>query len=349
MKINLVNYLVCPVCRKNVTLKISNKTNDEILEGIITCSKNHKFAITDGIPRFVVDTSKDFVVTEDAFSSKWRRFNKQYHNKTWFDSEKKWFLDRYGWKTISKFNGFLNSKNTILDAGTGIGNSAKLLSANPNSQVFAIDASESVDFAYKKFGHIKNIHFLQADLRQLPFRRNYFDYINSDQVLHHTKNTETSFKYLTKFLTKGGHFSAYVYAKKAPIREFADNFIRATTTKMSEKECIEFSKDITHLGRSLANIKKKIVIQRDIPILKIKKGTYDLQRFVHWFFMKCYWAEDGDFDRSVGNNFDWYFPKLAFRHTPEEVKQWCKDSKLKIVNFQQIFSGISVLGQKHNN
>ena len=345
----MVNYLVCPVCRKNFTINTSKKIKNEIIKGSLVCPNKHKFAITDGIPRFVVDTSKDFVRTEDAFSAKWTHHHENHHAKDWIDFQTRWFLERYDWNTVKEFQTFLNTKSTILDAGTGIGNSAKLLSANPNSQVFALDASQSVDFAYKKFGHIKNIHFLQADLRQLPFRRNYFDYINSDQVLHHTKNTETSFKYLAKFLTKGGHFSAYVYAKKAPMREFADNFIRATTTKMSEKECIEFSKDITRLGRSLANIKKKIVIQRDIPILKIKKGTYDLQRFIHWFFMKCYWAEDGDFDRSVGNNFDWYFPKLAFRHTPEEVKQWCKDSKLKIVNFQQIFSGISVLGQKHNN
>ena len=85
-----------------------------------------------------------------------------------------------------------------MDADTGIGNSAKLFSANPKSQVFAIDASESIDFAYTKYGKTSNIHFLQADLRRLPFRKQFFDFICSDQVLHHTKDTETSFKNLTK-------------------------------------------------------------------------------------------------------------------------------------------------------
>ena len=94
---------------------------------------------------------------------------------------------------------FLKTCSTILDAGTGVGNSAKLFSSNPNSQVFAIDASESIEFAYKKYGKIKNIHFLQADIRKLPFKKSFFDFICSDQVLHHTKDTETSFKYLTKF------------------------------------------------------------------------------------------------------------------------------------------------------
>ena len=89
-----------------------------------------------------------------------------------------------------------------------------------------------------------NVHFLQADLRQLPFKRKFFDYIYSDQVLHHTKNTGTSFKYLTKFLTGSGHISIYVYNKKAPVREYVDDFIRKKTVKMSIEECTEFSKQI---------------------------------------------------------------------------------------------------------
>ena len=38
-------------------------------------------------------------------------------------------------------------------------------------------------------------------------RKNFFDYVYSDQVLHHTKNTKTSFQYLTKFLKKSGFIS----------------------------------------------------------------------------------------------------------------------------------------------
>ena len=168
----------------------------------------------------------------------------------------------------------------------------------------------------------------------------------SDQVLHHTKNTETSFKYLTKFLTKNGHISIYVYNKKAPIREFADDYIRSKTTKMSESECVEFSKDMTVLGKSLSKLKKSVIIPRDIKLLNIKAGKYDVQRFIYWHFLKCFWAEDDDFQRSVGVNFDWYYPKYAYRHTPQEVRKWYSDSKIKITNFKEIESGISVTGIK---
>ena len=103
---------------------------------------------------------------------------------------------------------------------------------------------------------------------------------------------------------------------------------------------------MTYLGKALSQLKKKITIPHDIPVLKIKKGTYDVQRFFYWYFLKCFWAEDGNFERSVGVNFDWYFPKFAYRHTPEEVRKWFKDVKVKINHFKEIESGISVSGKK---
>lgn len=345
MKSILINYLLCPKCGKNLRIKTTQNI-DEIIEGSLICEKNHRFMIINGIPRFVSDKDPDFIKTEDAFSSKWKTFNKSYHQKNWTQHQQNWFLERFGFKTLNNLKKFLKTKSMILDAGTGLGNSAKLFSSNKNAHVFAIDASSSIDYAKMKYGDTQNIHFIQADLRQLPFKKNFFDFICSDQVLHHTKNTETSFKYLTRFLKKKGIISIYVYNKKAPMREYADTYIREFTTNMSEEECIEFSKDMTYLGKALSNIKKNIRIKRDIPILKIKKGTYDVQRFIYWYFLKCFWAEDGDFERSVGVNYDWYSPKFAFRHTPEEVKNWFKDLKIKITHFQEIESGISITGKK---
>ena len=346
MKNRLFEFLVCPTCRGEISLYIRKKIKNEIIEGKLNCKKcQESFPILGGIPRFVVDKTKGFIKTENAFSAKWRTHHKNHQAQDWIDFQQKWFLERYGWKSIKQFNGFLKNKHTILDAGTGIGNSAKMLSANPDSEVFALDASESIDFAYKKYGKIPNIHFLQADLRKLPFNKKFFDYIYSDQVLHHTKNTSTSFKYLTKFLTIDGDISIYVYNKKAPIREYVDDYIRKITVNMTVKECMKFSKDMAILGRSFTKLKKKITIPCDIPILGVKSGTYDVQRFIYWHFLKCFWDPSDNFERSIGVNFDWYSPKYAYRHTPLEVKKWFKQSKLRITHFKEIESGISATGK----
>ena len=341
-----MQYLICPVCGKNFEIKSIKIENTEIFEGSLICSSNHKFPIKRGIPRLVVEKTRDFTKTENAFSSKWKKYNKTYHSKKWFNNQRKWFFERFGWKSLSNFNKFLKTRKKILDAGTGVGNSAKLFSTNSSAEVFAIDASKSIEFAYKKYGKARNIHFLEADIRRLPFKKKFFDFICSDQVLHHTKNSESSFKMLTKFLAKNGIISIYVYKVKGPIREFADDYIRKYTVKMTEKECIKFSRAITLLGKNLSKINKKIIIPRNIPILQIKAGTYDVQRFFYWNFLKCWWSDEVPFDQSIATNFDWYFPKYASRHTPKEVRKWFKDAKVKIIHFNEIESGLSVNGKK---
>jgi len=347
MKITILEYLECPLCHGMLSLKSTKKTKNEIFEGKFTCKKcRETFPIKKGIPRFVKDTAKDFVKTKDSFSAKWKKHHSNHQAKEWIDFQQQWFFDRFGWKTINQFTNFMKTKKFVLEAGTGIGNTADLLSINNVSTVFAIDASGSIDFAFKKYGKKSNLHFLHADLRKLPFKKNFFDYILSDQVLHHTKNTETSFKYLTKFLKKLGEISIYVYNKKAPVREFSDDHIRKTTVNMSFEDCMKFSKDMAILGKSLSKLKKKITIPNDIPILGIKSGTYDVQRFIYWHFLKCFWDPSDNMDRSIGVNFDWYSPKYAYRHTPFEVKKWYKESKTKITHFKEIESGISVTGKK---
>jgi len=346
VKSELTDFLVCPRCRQKLSLKITKLVLDEIIEGKFTCLKKHVFKISDGIPRFVTDPSKDFQKTEDAFSSKWKNYHKTYHDKKWVDKQKKWFLDRFGWKNISQFKNFLKKSNYILDAGTGVGNSAKFFSECSNANVLAIDASDSIEYAYKKYGKGKNLHFIQADIRKLPFKKNFFNFICSDQVLHHTKDTESSFKYLTKFMSKQSTIAIYVYKKKGPLREFADDYLREKIVNISEKECIQFSKSMANLGKTISQLNKKIKIPHDISILNIKAGTYDIQRFIYWNFLKCWWSADVPYEQSVATNFDWYFPKFAYRHSKKEVKTWFSTSKLKIIHFNEIESGFSLIGKK---
>ena len=69
MKLKLVEQIICPECHTNFSLKIKKKQEEEIIEGLLTCARKHSFSIIRGIPRLVSDKQKDFVKTEDAFSS----------------------------------------------------------------------------------------------------------------------------------------------------------------------------------------------------------------------------------------------------------------------------------------
>ena len=74
MKPELVEYLICPKCSSKFSLFSNKSKKNEIISGILKCSKNHKFDIKLGIPRLVVDSENDFIKTEFAFSSKWKKF-----------------------------------------------------------------------------------------------------------------------------------------------------------------------------------------------------------------------------------------------------------------------------------
>jgi len=348
MKQELLEHIVCPRCSGEFELKNKTEKNGEVFEGTLICDRLHRFHVTKGVPRLIVPDSKTIKSqTIRAFSKKWHYFERACSPKRWMKLQYKWYLDRYWGGNESRFKRFLQTRRLILDAGTGIGHSAKWLSANPKAQVFAIDLSEGIDVAYKNYGKTDNIHFMQADLTKLPFKMK-FDFILSDQVLMNTANTVNSFRYLTKFLARNGVIGIYVYKKKGPIREFCDDYIRSKVKSMPVKEALKLSRAITLLGRNLAKLNAKITVPEDISVLGIKKGKYDLQRFIYWHVLKCFWSEDPnvDMDTSIAVNFDWYYPEYGHRHEPDEVRSWFAREKLKILRFDVIYSGISVMGKK---
>ena len=80
MKERLLEILVCPICKKSFSIKITKQDKSEIESGILHCENNHKFSVIRGIPRLVVDKTQGFVETEDAFSEKWKKLKSLYNN-----------------------------------------------------------------------------------------------------------------------------------------------------------------------------------------------------------------------------------------------------------------------------
>jgi hypothetical protein len=88
------------------------------------------------------------------------------------------------------------------------------------------------------------------------------------------------------------------------------------------------------LGKTLSGLNIHIDVP-DIPLLGIKAGDFDIQRFIYWNFLKCFWNEQFGWENSVLTNFDWYGPANAIRYSEEEFKGWILNNKLKIVYFHK--------------
>jgi SAM-dependent methyltransferase len=284
--------------------------------------------------------------TKRSFSAKWKKIPSYGSNPAVREFQVQWYLERFGWKFESNLRKFLKSRNRVLEAGTGTGALIETYLRHLNGIYFGLDISPAVDPVFEVHGHHKRFHIVQADLRRAPFPEGFFDFIVSDQVLHHTPNTEKSFKSLVRHLAPGGQIAAYVYIKKGAIRELIDDFIRERTTHMSANKCYQFSRAITHLGKALSEAKAEIILPEPIPVLGIPAGRHDVQRLIYWHFLKCFWNDAFDFHTNVMINFDWYHPLNAFRHTPDEVKRWVREAGLKMIHFDVGPSGISFRAQK---
>lgn len=341
MKPIITELLRSPLDGSMLMLKNATKKGAEVVSGRLIDASENQFHIIEGVPLFAEDSAKD-----ETFSFKWKVIGNSYgHEEKTRLTRQNWYLERFGFGSRSRLIDFLREKEVILDAGTGSGVDASMF-AESGATVFAIDLSQDAALAtYRHLGDLPNVHVLQADLNHLPFAQGFFDYISCDQVLHHTSNTERSFSSLVKHVKKGGHLALYVYKRKSPIRELTDDYLRNYTTKMTAEECYQFCQAVTLLGKALSDLKTELFIPQDIPLLGIKAGPQDVQRFFYWNVMKCFWNDDYDFTTNVVINFDWYHPKYAWRHTPEEVRSWFENHELKIERLNIVESGIAVVGK----
>jgi SAM-dependent methyltransferase len=237
----------------------------------------------------------------------------------------------------------------ILDAGCGAGVSALLLFGDALAQheYIGVDISESVAEARKNFADRGlPATFVQANLGSLPEELGTFDVIFSEGVLHHTDSVRDSLLFLASRLNPGGRIAFYVYARKAPIREFTDDMVRNAISGLSDEEAWDALMPLTELGKALGDLGITIEVPADIPILSIERGTYDLQRLFFYKICKAYYQTDYTLDEMNHINFDWFRPRNCHRHSVEEVIGFCQQADLGISRLHAGESGITVIARK---
>lgn len=274
--------------------------------------------------------------TSDAFSDKWGAYEETSEKEIWYKMQKDWYLKLYGFSSEEKLASFLQSKRVIFDAGCGLGYKSEwFASLAPESLVIGIDYSGAARIAAQNYSSQANLLFAQGDIANTPFLDGSIDYVSCDQVIMHTQNPDETFKELVRITNPiCGEFSCYFYAKKALPRELLDDHFRSACSNMSNEELWDMSKQLTTLGKNLSELGVSIDVP-DIPALNIKAGTYDLQRFIYWNFLKCFWNRDLGRETSIVTNYDWYSPSNARRYSEQEVRNLVNANGLKIGYFHQ--------------
>jgi SAM-dependent methyltransferase/uncharacterized protein YbaR (Trm112 family) len=342
----LLDIIVCPRDGEQLRLADSDST-PELDRGGLVCGHGHRFEIRNGVPRLAPEPSAgagDQAGTSESFSAKWAQVSAEELEQR-FVQQYEWYVQRYGFGDEEGLARFLSGRKAILDAGTGLGGDAARFARLSDADVVGLDLSEGIFQAASHFHGPSNLHYAQGDIMQLPFRPGSFDFVSSDQVIHHTPDARAAFRGLAALVRPGGHLAVYVYRQKALLRELADTHVRELTTRMSVEECMEFSAQVTELGRELSRLDATIELKQGVPVLGIEPGTHDVQRLVYWTFLKCFWSDEFSDRLNTLVNFDWYHPPYASRHTEEEVIGWCKDAGLECERLDVSKSGLSVLAR----
>ena len=348
MRRALLEILVDPVSNTPLRLEEPVEGDGEVVSGTLLGERG-SYPIAAAIPRFVETEDAGQKQTESSFGYKWTKLDS-------FGSEGMqrelyaWFIGRYGFASAEDMRRYFAGRRRTLDAGCGAGFSTSAWMSEDWSRNGAewvgADISAAIDVARKRLGGCPGTHFVQADVMRLPFPPETFDTIVSEGVLHHTPSTEHALKSLVPLLTPGGELMFYVYRRKAPIREFTDDYIRDRLADLAPEEAWEALRPLTRLGQALAELRTEIEVPEDVDLLGIKAGRYDVQRLVYWHVAKLFWNVEMTFEENNHLNFDWYAPRYAHRHTEEEVRGWCRDEGLEITHFDVHEAGFTVRALK---
>lgn len=273
--------------------------------------------------------------TKDIFSDKWKQVEQMDSLPKLYETQLEWFLKYYGFANEPALKDYLADKSVIIDAGCGLGYKAAWFARlAPHAIVIGIDISDAAYQAAANFRDLPNLYFMKGDIAKTGLAADSVDLVVCDQVIMHTEKPDVTFRHLTDITKPGGEFACYVYAKKALPRELVDDHFRTETHDVSAEEMWAMSEQLTELGKRLAELNVSFEAP-DIPLLGIKGGIYDIQRFIHWNFIKCFWNKDWGFEISKATNYDWYAPSNAKRYSRDEFEQMIRENQLVISYFHQ--------------
>jgi SAM-dependent methyltransferase len=315
-------------------------------EGGSMVAHGRHLTVIGGIPRAAEFLSAAQAQTRETFGFKWAQ-RATYEGEVAAHAAR-WLVEKYGDPAAAWLDEH-GPAPLLLDAGCGAALSALALFAPVLHRVryLGVDVSTAVEVAARRFAERGlGAAFLQADLTQLPLPPESVDLIFSEGVLHHTDDTEAALAALARHLKPGGRILFYVYRKKGPIREFTDDYVRAKLQAMAPDEAWAAMLPLTKLGRALGELDLELEVPEAIDLLEIPAGRISLQRFFYWHVCKAFYRPEMSLEELNHINFDWFAPKNAHRHTPEEVRTWCAALGLAIEHERIEEAGITIGAKK---
>ena len=298
MKPRLLELLVCPACKGDLTARTDQVTDGEIVTGALACAAcRTSYPVTAGIPRFVGHDAY-----AESFGDEWHRFR-----TVQIDSLNGTTQSEDGFRLKTGLSPDDVRGRLVLDAGVGAGRYAEVM-ARWGAEVVGVDLTRAVDAAALNLRAYSSAHLVQADIFALPFRDETFDVAYSIGVLHHTPDTAAAFRRVAALVKKGGQLAVYVYQAGGMMR-YTSDALRVVTTRLP--------RSIVYWASTAAipiyYLHRLPLIGRALEILLPTIGH------PHW---RWRWLD----------TFDWYTPRYQWKHRYPEVFRWFREAGFNLVH-----------------
>jgi SAM-dependent methyltransferase len=176
--------------------------------------------------------------------------------------------------------------------------------ADAGAEVHAVDLSTAVEAAARNLSHRPEVRIYQADIMNLPFPGESFDFIYSIGVLHHTPDTRSAFLRLPPLLKPGGSVAVWVYSSTV-LLSWGGRALRRLTPSLPKSWLL----GACRIAIPLYHLHRMPAIRRVTSALVPTSMDPD---------PKWRWLD----------TFDWYSPTFQWKHSYEEVEAWFREAGL---------------------
>ncbi|PKN29544.1 MAG: hypothetical protein CVU64_07625 [Deltaproteobacteria bacterium HGW-Deltaproteobacteria-21] len=194
----------------------------DVLKGNLTCSLGHQFPILSSVPRLNPERVEQ-KRTKKTFDVEWSAF--EYGERIYGHSQEEEIEDFFRRMTVD--GSFLEGK-TVLDAGCGVGRLSQSV-ARYAREVVGMDFSEGTGDARARNRALANVHIVQGDIMQPPFRQGAFGYVYCKGVLHYVPDVKASLRSLASLVESEGFLSVTINPQRPPAFETFNKGLRKVT------------------------------------------------------------------------------------------------------------------------
>ena len=334
MKKEYVKYLCCIDCKGKLVLKEEKIFNKRIQNGLLVCKHCSKtYPVFNFIPRF--SRSKGYA---SSFGTQWKTFakaqidiGKNQESSIRFKSEVGWSADEI-------------SNSLALEVGCGAGRFVDVVSKFGAKLIIGVDITDAVDAAYKNLGSRDNVFIIQADIYNMPFREQTFNFVYSIGVIHHTPEPKVAFDNMLIPLKNKGKIALSVYEISLYDRPNRNSLNIATKDllwSLNLWRC-ELFRTIT---TKLPHVAMVVYCKTFVPILHYLNKIPLLRFFRYFFPSTCY--RNLPVAWSMLDTMDTYSTKIVHQYRAKDIFQWFLGNGLKRIILMNSRAGwVSITADK---